>query len=208
MESLAQLESKAKVPVSARERATAYGEKIRKEMKAKPQATRSPGHAAAKSTKPIDVKSSRLTSAAPPPSAAATQRVEGVGYGAHFDYSTPEAAYSIAIDPITRKGPMSIDSKLFTKADSYTKLGAPRNQTQFWQLWEEKHPGTLSAKNLRRIKDGRVPEVDSHWIEYFPEHQRYMRQKLEHHHIDHGFLVMPLPEKLHRGLGNSSKWHQ
>jgi len=123
------------------------------------------------------------------------------------DYSTSEAAYSLRIDPITYKGPMSVDSQAFTKADSYTKLGAPRNQEQFWQLWEKKHPGMLSIKNLRRIQEGRAPHVDEHWLKYFPEHQNYMGQVLEHHHIDHGFLTTPLPEKLHRGFGNSSVWH-
>jgi hypothetical protein len=123
-----------------------------------------------------------------------------------LEYATPEA-YSLRIDPITRKGPMSIDSRLFTNTKPTTKLGAPKNPVQFWQLWEEKYPGMLSAKNLEYISNKKSPYVDSHWLKYFPEHQNYMGGKLEHHHIDYGFLTVPLPKKLHRGEGNISIRH-
>jgi hypothetical protein len=123
------------------------------------------------------------------------------------DYSTPEAAYSLRIDPTTQTGPMHIDSKQFTKADSYTKLGAPKNREEFWQKWVEKYPDTLSSENLKKVQGGYSPFVDSNWAAHFPEHHRFLGERLEHHHIDHGFLTTPLPKTLHRGKGNYSVWH-
>ncbi len=123
------------------------------------------------------------------------------------DYSTPHAPYSLRIDPLTGKGPMHVDSNLFTKADKYSKLGAPKNAKEFWSLWQEKYPGALSNKNLEFLSANRAPRVDSQWIINFPEHQKYLGQALEHHHIDHGFLTTPLPKELHRGKGNNTYWH-
>jgi hypothetical protein len=124
-----------------------------------------------------------------------------------MDYSTIEAAYSLRIDPLTLKGPMAVDSRLFTKADSYTKFGAPRNQEQFWRIWESQYPGALSVKNLGEIKSGYAPAVDAQWLKHFPEHQHYSGQILEHHHLEHGFLAVPLPQTLHRKSGNYFVWH-
>jgi hypothetical protein len=102
---------------------------------------------------------------------------------------------------------MHVDSNLFTSADSYTAKGAPRNKDQFWKLWSEKYPETLSGENLIKIKKNRSPKVDSHWAKHFPEHQSYLGQVLEHHHIDHGNLVTALPHTLHSKAPGRSMFH-
>lgn len=103
---------------------------------------------------------------------------------------------------------MAVDSRLFASADSYTELGAQRNAVQFWKLWEQKYPGALSEENLIRVKSRRVPRGDTQWVEHFPEHQHYIGEKLEHHHVDHTFPAVPLPKSLHRGAGNKQYWHK
>ena len=118
----------------------------------------------------------------------------------HTDYTTPEAPFTFRIDPITGRGPMSIDARDFTSATSYTAEGAARNKDQFWKMWNEKYPGTLSEANLERINltKPRSPIVDTQWLEHFPEHQNYLGDVLVHHHINHGHLTTALPDLLHR----------
>ena len=136
---------------------------------------------------------------------------KGLGKGTtkvpHVDYSTPEAPYSLRVDPLTGKGPMHVDSNLFTSADSYTAKGAPRNKDQFWKLWSEKYPETLSKKNINLIKSGKSPFVDQTWIHHFPEHQKYTADKLIHHHIDQGHLTTALPKELHTTAPGRSMFH-
>ena len=124
-----------------------------------------------------------------------------------FDYSVPEAAFSLPINPVTRKGPMSIDSILFTSGEK-TLYGGIRNAKQFWEMWIDKYPETLSIKNQERISVNKVPLTDSHWVSHFPEHQSYLGKKLEHHHLDQGSLAVPLPDELHRLNGNYPTWHK
>lgn len=125
-----------------------------------------------------------------------------------FDYTSEGAAYSLRVDP-TGKGPMHIDARNFTKADSYTALGAPRNKNQFWQLWKEKYPETMSAENLALITKSKplAPRVDQTWIQHFPEHAEYLGEILVHHHIDHGNLVNALPKSLHGEAPGRSMFH-
>ncbi len=92
----------------------------------------------------------------------------------HLDYSTPEAPFSLRIDPRTGTRPKCmLTQTCFTSATSLTREGANRNKEQFWQLWKEKYPETLSAKNLEIIQQKLAPKVDSTWIQHFPEHARY-----------------------------------
>jgi hypothetical protein len=65
----------------------------------------------------------------------------------------------------------------------------------------------LSTKNIARMEEGLSPVVDSHWLKHFPEHQNYINQILEHHHLGHGPFAVPLPKELHRGTGNKLIWH-
>ena len=115
---------------------------------------------------------------------------------------------SLRVDPLTGKGPMHVDSNLFTSADSYTVTGAARNKDQFWKLWAEKYPETLSEKNAAEIGKGLAPLVDETWLKHFPEHLTYSGNKLVHHHLDHGNLVYPLPENLHGGNPGRKIFHQ
>jgi filamentous hemagglutinin len=123
------------------------------------------------------------------------------------DYSTPHAPYSLRVDPITGKGPMHVDSRDFTRATSYTVEGAPRNKDQFWKMWAEKYPETLSNDNLKLIRSGQAPVVDNQWLKHLPEHQRYLDDSLVHHHIDHTHLTTGLPDELHRTRPGRSMFH-
>ncbi len=124
-----------------------------------------------------------------------------------FDYSSHGAPYSLRVDPLTGTGPMHVDARNFTSATSHTADGAQRNAKQFWQLWKEKYPDTMSAGNLEKInlrRDTRAPRVDEQWIRHFPEHAEYLGEILVHHHIDHGHLTTALPSTLHgRAPGNA-----
>jgi hypothetical protein len=127
-----------------------------------------------------------------------------------FDYTSEGAAYSLRVDPLTGTGPMHIDARNFTSATSYTATGAPRNMVQFWQLWKEKYPDTMSAGNLERVslrRDPRAPRVDEQWVKHFPEHAEYLGEILVHHHIDHGNLVNALPKSLHGDAPGRSMFH-
>lgn len=123
-----------------------------------------------------------------------------------YDYSQPDAAFCSRIDPITGKGPMHVDAREFTSG-SKTKLGEYRNAKQFWKLWSDKYPETLSTANLRDIKKGIAPMVDEHWIKHFPEHQWTLGETLEHHHIMHGNLTTALPQSIHRKGDAYKIWH-
>ena len=127
--------------------------------------------------------------------------------GGKFDYTSPDAAYSLRVDPVTGKGPMGVDSRLFTRADSYTATGAARNKNQFWKMWSEKYPETMSGDNLQAVKNGLAPVVDSQWIKHFPEHHACLKDLLVHHHIDHGNFVTGLPYTIHSRAPGRSIFH-
>jgi RHS repeat-associated protein len=113
--------------------------------------------------------------------------------------------YVIHIDP-TNGGPMAIDTTAFTSGRR-TAQGGIRNPKQFWEAWQQKYPQTLSADNQLLVSQDRSPTVDSTWVQYFPEHNPYMFQTLEHHHLDQGPLAIPLPRSAHR-IGESFMiWH-
>jgi hypothetical protein len=105
---------------------------------------------------------------------------------------------------------MHVDSRDFTRTTSYTVEGAPRNKDQFWKMWAEKYPETLSAENLERINlkvSAKSPKVDEVWIKSFPEHTNYLKDTLVHHHIGHGNPTTALPDKLHRTQPGRSMFH-
>ncbi|CAO5682712.1 MAG: hypothetical protein HEEMFOPI_01761 [Holosporales bacterium] len=116
--------------------------------------------------------------------------------------------HSLRIDPKTGKGPMGIDMTGMKPVNGTTKLGYPRNAQGFWEKWMETYPGKLSDENLGAIGKREAPVVDSDWIKHFPEHKKFLGENIEHHHLDHGAIAYPLPEKLHRGAGNYKVWHQ
>ena len=129
----------------------------------------------------------------------------------HFDYSDPESAFSLPIDTITGRGPMHVDSRQFTKAESLTSKGESRNAEQFWNMWNKKYPGTISADNFKLMHNKShftSPRVDEQWVSHFPEHKNYLGDVLIHHHIDHGNLVTGLPESVHSLNPGRGYFHQ
>lgn len=101
-------------------------------------------------------------------------------------------------------GPLSIDCSAFkiTPSTPLTKLGVPRDSVQFWKHFREKYdtvfPEIWSETNLNYLRSGRSPAVDDAWLKYFPEHGKYGGKTLEHHHINHGNIAIPLPKPMHR----------
>jgi hypothetical protein len=102
---------------------------------------------------------------------------------------------------------MHVDAREFTSSTSVTSEGAARNAKQFWKLWAEKYPETLAPSNLADIRKGVSPMVDDVWIKHFPEHQRFLGETLEHHHLNHGNITVALPETVHRRRMGYSIWH-
>ena len=88
-----------------------------------------------------------------------------------------------------------------------TKYGAKRDKVYFWKKYKQKYPHEFSAKNLMRIKQGKSPIVDKKWLHYHRDYKAFKGQILEHHHLNHGNIAVPLPSKLHRGKGNYNFWH-
>jgi len=142
--------------------------------------------------------------------------------------------YHIKINPGSPGMPdpaWTVDSTNFTRSTGKpSHKGFPRNSKEFWLEWAITHPKTLSQTNLRLIngidpKTGKrltrtnkktgqkvfvehiAPKVDDVWLKSFPEHADYKWNTIEHHHVDEGRWVIPLPEKLHRLDGNYRKWH-
>ena len=123
------------------------------------------------------------------------------------DYTTHGAEFSLRLDP-KRPGPMHVDMRGMKPIGGVTKYGIPRNAPEFWKVFNEKYPGKLSTTNSKLISKDLSPFVDTHWVQQFPEHQKFLGQKLEHHHLDHLHMAYPLPKDLHRGAGNTKIWHE
>lgn len=128
--------------------------------------------------------------------------------------SSQQSPFQTRIDPNHPGRPdpkWSVDTRNFdpnAPGVTRTKTGAIRDQRQFWKEWSQRNPETLSRTNRYRIDElGLAPKVDNTWIKSFPEHAGYRRQGLEHHHINHGDIAIPLPRDVHRGPGNYGIWH-
>jgi len=78
-----------------------------------------------------------------------------------------------------------------------TALGYNRNGPWFWRLMVKEAPEMFSPQNIRLIKAGKSPIVDSTWIKYNPTHQSFSGEKLIHHHIDQLNWATGLPESIH-----------
>ncbi|MHA6194717.1 LysM peptidoglycan-binding domain-containing protein [Pseudomonas wadenswilerensis] len=115
--------------------------------------------------------------------------------------------FFIAIDPVSRKGPMGIDTSLFAAGDRTMGEGV-RNSREFWRTWASKYPETLSESNqLGVLKKRASPVVDDAWIQSFPEHKDFMGEILVHHHLDYGSIAIPLPGPLHAKQPGWGFWH-
>jgi hypothetical protein len=157
-----------------------------------------------------------LTRKAPAPgtttletAAVSESGVSGAPVGLTEVLSTP-----CRICPVTGKGPLSIDCSMFEKLRSttITKAGALRDKVQFWRHFREKYdtvfPEIWSETNLIKLKEGKAPIVDDAWLKYFPEHAKYVKDKIEHHHINHGNIAIPFPKTMHRtGLFDTMNHH-
>ena len=102
-----------------------------------------------------------------------------------------------------------IDALKFRSAKGRTMKGFARNAPEFWRLWLKKFPEMLSDANKARINGHpvRSPRVDSQWLRYYPEHEPWYGDTLQHHHINHGRWAIPLPEGFHQQGGWSRFWH-
>jgi len=83
-----------------------------------------------------------------------------------------------------------------------TALGYNRNGPWFWRQMAKEAPEMFSPQNMRLIKAGKSPIVDSTWIKYNPTHQSFLGEKLIHHHIDQLNWATGLPESIHIKLDN------
>jgi hypothetical protein len=115
--------------------------------------------------------------------------------------------YQVHIDPITGRGPMAIDTSMFTSG-APTSGGGIRNPVQFWSEWSAVYGDTLSTTNRTLISEGLSPVVDGVWTRQFPEHAPYLDEILIHHHLDYGPNAIPLPESVHAQQPGWSIWHQ
>ncbi|RCS56962.1 hypothetical protein [Parvibium lacunae] len=96
----------------------------------------------------------------------------------------------------------TIDMRKAPESSGTNAAGFPRNGPWFWRQMAETNPEYFDAANLAKIRAGRSPVVNDTWIENFPQHQGFSRDKLVHHHIDQGPIATPLPETIHQ------KWYK
>ncbi len=94
-------------------------------------------------------------------------------------------------------------------ATDTTYRGYKRDAKYFWQEFSKnaKASEALSKINRKLISKGKSPKVDKQWIKYHPNHEKFLRDTLEHHHINHGSDAVPLPRSLHRAAGNKQILH-
>jgi hypothetical protein len=83
-----------------------------------------------------------------------------------------------------------------------TRLGVVRNNPRDWRnlrdVWDQAGVGDiLSPRNRQRIADGLVPEVDDHWIRWFPGDDVLRGESIPMHHIQGTPLTVPLPASRH-----------
>jgi RHS repeat-associated protein len=79
-----------------------------------------------------------------------------------------------------------------------TAKGHPRNGPWFWNEMLRDNPDLFSEANRALIHQKRSPFIDETWLNHFPQHSSFNRQKLVHHHIDQGPIATPLPENIHQ----------
>ena len=131
------------------------------------------------------------------------------GVGAENAFLREGAEFSVRLNPVTGRGPMAIDTSVFTSGET-TLNGGIRNSRQFWSAWAGEYGSTLSPANLARIqaRNPRAPIVDATWLDSFPEHSAYEGQSLIHHHLEYGPQAIPLPQGAHAVQPGWSIWHQ
>jgi RHS repeat-associated protein len=133
---------------------------------------------------------------------------------AEMFYSTSPHAYSFnnPINYVDRDGMVpelsggTDPAKLYGKTidmsnapgSKVNAAGHPRNGPWFWKKMLEKHPEMFSDDNVRSIRSGKSPVVDSDWVKHNPTHADYKGGKLVHHHIDQGKTATGIPESAHR----------
>ncbi|MCY2990852.1 MAG: hypothetical protein NTY19_23695, partial [Planctomycetota bacterium] len=89
-----------------------------------------------------------------------------------------------------------------TTSQNATRLGVVRSNTSDWRslrnVWDNSGAGDiLSPANRQRIADGIVPEVDSHWIRWFPGDSGLIGEPIPMHHIQGTSISVPLPASRH-----------
>lgn len=119
----------------------------------------------------------------------------------------------------------SIDTRLINNPKGETAEGYPRDNVQFWRMWMNRHPETLSLDNKKLIygvnpKTGEMqkpcsPKIDDKWLEYYPQHKEYKWDKIIHHHStwinpqtgtsEPGPHAFPVPLSTHKG--QERQWH-
>jgi RHS repeat-associated protein len=133
---------------------------------------------------------------------------EGQVGAAYAIESLSYSPYQVPYDPSNPGQPdseWSIDTRGFPSGN-WTERGGIQNRSEFWKLWLDIRPETLSPNNQFRIEALDLsPKVDSTWVEYFPQHADYMQDTLFHHHVGQGPYAIPVPGSTHRGYG--PPWH-
>lgn len=103
-----------------------------------------------------------------------------------------------------------MDSLAFRNPSGHNAQGFPRDAGEFWRIWSEKNPDSISQgnkyliENFNRLKVS--PRVDQTWIDNFPEHGEYKGDVLIHHHVNRGQYTIPVPGKTH--VGSGGPWHR
>ncbi|CAH8706879.1 hypothetical protein M5W83_03055 [Paenibacillus thiaminolyticus] len=86
-------------------------------------------------------------------------------------------------------------------ASGTNSAGWERNSKKFFKELLKRNPEFWSEKNTSEIRRGRAPEVDEHFVKYFPQYMDYLEDPLRHHHIGEGGQAAALPVTLHPGYG-------
>ncbi|MDQ0173344.1 RHS repeat-associated core domain-containing protein, partial [Paenibacillus tundrae] len=79
--------------------------------------------------------------------------------------------------------------------------GWERSSKKFFNQLLKNNPEYWSESNTRTIKKGRVPTVDEHFLQYFPQYEKYLNDPMRHHHIGEGGQAVAVPLTLHPGYG-------
>lgn len=79
--------------------------------------------------------------------------------------------------------------------------GWERSSSYYFKQIKNEHPEYFSKKNSLLVDSGRAPNVDTKYVQHFPQYAQFKGETLVHHHIGQDGQAVALPQSVHKGFG-------